>query len=365
MRWLWGVVGLMVLVITAGSILRTLVVPRGLSSRLQSRMWWLVRKLLHLVASPFPGYRVRDRVLAWLPPLVLMGMLGSWLAGMFVAYGLIMHALSGLPFPVSFREAGSSLFTLGYASTDRLHLSALDFAAAATGPLVIALQIAYLPTLYGAYNRRETEVTLLAGRAGEPAWGPELLARQGMVRTDGALPALYAAWERLAADIGESHANYPILLSFRSPKPHRSWVVAMITVADAAALQLALTPSTAPQEARLALRATFTALRDIADVVGIEYDPDPRPDQAIRLSFEEFAAAADLIEQGGLKLERSAVEAWSHFRGWRVNYEHIGYALALRTDSVPGLWTGPRAFPAKPMPPRRPPDRRPDNPELG
>ena len=39
---------------------------------------------------------------------------------------------------------------------------------------MIALQISYLPTLYSAYNRRETEVTLLKSRAGEPAWGPEL-----------------------------------------------------------------------------------------------------------------------------------------------------------------------------------------------
>ena len=364
MRWIWGVLGLVVLVITASSILRTLVVPRGLSSRLQSRLWRLIRELLHLVATPFPGYRARDKVLAWLAPLVLMSMLACWLTGMFLGYGLIMHAMSGLPIRASFREAGSSLFTLGYASTDRLHLSAIDFAAAATGPLVIALQIAYLPTLYGAYNRRETEVTLLAGRAGEPAWGPELLARQSMVGVDEALPALYAAWERLAADIGESHANYPILLAFRSPKPHRSWVVALLTVADAAALQLALTPSTAPREARLALRATFTALRDIADVIGVEYDPDPRPDAPIRLTFEEFSAAAELIAQSGLRVERSAAEAWPHFQGWRVNYEQIGYALAWRCDAVPGLWTGPRKFPAKPIPPRRPPDRRPGSPDL-
>jgi hypothetical protein len=36
------------------------------------------------------------------------------------------------------------------------------FIAAATGLVIIALQIAYLPTLYGAFNRRETEVALLA-----------------------------------------------------------------------------------------------------------------------------------------------------------------------------------------------------------
>jgi hypothetical protein len=41
----------------------------------------------------------------------------------------------------------------------------------------VTLQIAYLPTLYPAFNRRETEVALLKARAGVPSWGPELRAR--------------------------------------------------------------------------------------------------------------------------------------------------------------------------------------------
>jgi hypothetical protein len=47
--------------------------------------------------------------------------------------------------------------------------SVTDFLAAASGLVIVALQIAYLPTLYAAYNRRETEVTLLGPRAGSPA----------------------------------------------------------------------------------------------------------------------------------------------------------------------------------------------------
>ena len=45
------------------------------------------------------------------------------------------------------REAGSSLFTLGYATNDRANLTALDFLAASTGPITIGLLIGYLPTL--------------------------------------------------------------------------------------------------------------------------------------------------------------------------------------------------------------------------
>lgn len=359
LRYVTGLAGAALLIATFASVLRTMVVPRGIHSFLVARSFLVMRFVLRRIATPFRGYETRDRVLAWLAPLILVTMLASWLISMFVSYGLIMYALSGMSLGVSFREAGSSLFTLGYASTSRVELSTLDFLAAATGPLVIALQISYLPTLYGAYNRREIEVTLLQSRAGEPAWGPELLARQSLVSVESALPELYGAWERLAAEIGESHANYPVLLSFRSPQPYRHWLVGLMAVMDAAAIQLAISPRQAPPEARLVLRAGFTALRDIARVVAIPYDPDPEPDSGIQLSYEEFAAAVSMIHAAGFPVERPADLAWPHFQGWRVNYESIAYVLCRRGDAVPALWTGPRDFPGGPIPPRRPADRRP------
>ena len=87
---------------------------------------------------------------------------------------------------------------------------------------MIALEIAYLPALYSAFASRETQVTLLAGRSGTPAWGPEILARSHFLDTMDELPPLYSEWERWAATISESHANYPALMWFRSPVSTRS-----------------------------------------------------------------------------------------------------------------------------------------------
>ncbi|MBV6701256.1 hypothetical protein [Kitasatospora aureofaciens] len=359
MRMIHTLAGVLLLLLVIGSILRTLVVPRGLYSALAHRLWRLLRTILRLSAAPIGGYRAQDRALTWLAPLILLGMLGVWLSGMLLAYTLLLHGTSDLSWSVSFREAGSSLFTLGFASGERLHLSVIDFLAAASGPLVIALQIAYLPTLYAAYQRRETEVTLLQSRAGEPAWGPELLARQSLVDTETALPSLYQDWERLAADIGESHSNYPVLLSFRSPQPNRSWVVGLIAVMDAAALHLALCPRSAPPEARLVLRAGFTAMRDIARSLRVDFDPDPAPETAIRLTYAEYDGAVAMITAAGFPRERAVEDAWPHFHGWRVNYEALAYELARRSDAVPALWTGPRDFHAPVIPPARPTDRRP------
>ncbi|MGW4564964.1 hypothetical protein ACWEN3_21950 [Streptomyces sp. NPDC004561] len=365
MQFIAGAAGALLLALVLSSILRSLVVPRGLYSGLVFRLWWMLRRLLRLTTSR-GGYDAIDRAQTWLAPLMLIGMLATWLAGALIGFGFLLYSLSPLSWSTAFREAGSSLFTLGFASGARLKLSVLDFIAAATGPVLIALQIAYLPTLYSAYNRRELEVTLLQARAGEPAWGPEILARQWLVDTETALPELYRSWERLAADMGESHSTYPILLTFRSPRPHRSWLVGLVAVMDAAALQLSLDPRTAPPEARLVLRAGFSALRDIARVLRIPFDADPSPDAPVQLTFAEFDAAVAMMESAGFRTERSTKDAWPQFRGWRVNYESVAYELCRICDAVPALWTGPRDFPCAPIPPQRPVDRRPDGgrPEL-
>jgi hypothetical protein len=151
----------------------------------------------------------------------------------------------------------------------------VTFVAVATGLVVIALQIGYLPTIYGAYSRRETLVNMLESRAGEPAWGVELLAREQLIGSLDSLGPFFNDWQRWAADLTESHVNYPWLLSFRSPYPLRSWVVSLLAVLDAAALYLALVPSRAPSAARHCLRTGFLGLRALAGVYRVELPADP------------------------------------------------------------------------------------------
>jgi hypothetical protein len=253
------------------------------------------------------------------------------------------------------------MFTLGFAYTPSAGATVIDVIAAATGVVVVALQIGYLPTLYAAFNRRETEVTLLLARAGSPPWGPELLlrTRYGVAVRSDDLPAFYSGWERWAADVAESHSNYPVLVRFRSPNKLSSWLVGLLAVMDSAAMLLALCPSRERIEPRRALRMGFTALRAIGSALGMEVDVDPDPDSEIELGFDEFAAAVEQLRTVGFPMDRDAAEAWPHFRGWRVNYESLAYALARRTDAVPAPWSGPRRWAAATIPVQRPPNRAP------
>jgi hypothetical protein len=91
----------------------------------------------------------------------------------------------------------------------------------------------------------------------------------------------------------------------------------------------------------------------------MDVDHDPDPDAQTQLTFEEFEIAVQRLHDVGFEVERTAEEAWPHFKGWRVNYEPLAYALAYKTDAVPALWSGPRRWPNEPMAPIRPPNRAP------
>ncbi|MDQ5874730.1 MAG: hypothetical protein M3526_05050 [Actinomycetota bacterium] len=344
--------------------MRTLVVPRGLTSKLALLVNRLFTRHLFLwLARRFDDYEAKDRILAFAGPLSLLMLLSVWMFSFWMAFALMLWPLIPLGWLEALRESGSSMLTLGFASQPDWAPTAVMFVAASTGLIVVALQVAYLPTLYGAFNRRESLVTLLQSRAGAPAWGPELLTRHVVVGLVDNLGQLYLDWEEWAADVAESHTSYPVLVWFRSPHPLRSWVIALLAVLDSAAMYLALSPNAAPTQTRLCLRMGFTALRNIADVTGIPYDPDPLPTEDIELDYEDFLGGVHRLRDQGFQLERSAEEAWPDFKGWRVNYESICYALADMTVAVPGPWTGSRTHLRDvTIVPERPANRRPDDP---
>ncbi|MGH2789105.1 MAG: hypothetical protein ACRDJV_14560 [Actinomycetota bacterium] len=363
LRWFSGLTGGVIVAFTWLSMINSLIVPRRTPSLLQKLVGRANRKFFSWVAGLFDDYMKKDRVLAYFGPAGLLLLLFTWQSLFFAGYSLMVWAVAGGSFGDAMRETGSSMLTLGIAARPGAGPHIVYFSAGATGLAAVALLIAYLPTLYGAFSRRETLVTMLQSRAGAPAWGPEILARHRMVSLHDDLPSFYGRWEEWSADVAESHTTYPILIFFRAPHPLRSWIVGLLSVLDSAALYLALCPDRAPTQARLCLRMGFTCLREVADAIGLDYDPDPLPDDPIELTFEEFRASLARLDDVGFAMDRSPEEAWPHFRGWRVNYEAIAYAICDAVVAPPGPWSGERThLPGMAIVPRRPPNRQPDEP---
>ncbi|HEY1003757.1 MAG TPA: hypothetical protein VGD83_29360, partial [Streptosporangiaceae bacterium] len=119
-----------------------------------------------LAAARAADYRRRDRLLATQAAAILLIQLAAWLVVAYVGFALLLWPFAARGVVSAFTDAGSSLFTLGFAVPAGAVPAVIVFLAAAVGLLIITLQIAYLPTLYAAFNRRETDVALLNARAG-------------------------------------------------------------------------------------------------------------------------------------------------------------------------------------------------------
>ena len=356
-----AVIGAFIVVGTAWSVLGTLVVPRRIRSRIPRVVFIVNRMVFQIIVDRTSSYESRDRILAVQAPIQLIGQVVAWLALYELGFGLLMWPFTGgAGFGGALESAGSALCTLGYLVPRGSGVAALDSIAALTGLGTVALQIGYLPTLYAAFNRRESLITMLDSRAGVPSWGPELLARthyglESGVSAISELPELFETWEQWSADVSETHTTYAPLIWFRSPRPLSSWVTAQLAVLDAAALYLTLLPNARGQiQARLCLRGGFTCLGNIARALRIPIPEDADPSEGISLSYEDFLEAIERLRRVDFPIERPVEDAWADFVGWRVNYEAAAYAMARATDAPPALWSGRRRREMETIAPLRP-----------
>ena len=337
------VVGIVVVGLTVVGVVSVLVLPRaptgiGRLSLAVNRGTRLVFVGLSRLAKT---YEAKDAILAPIAPVALITQLLTWAGGLALGFALMLVPTThSLWFGLT--QSVSALFTAGAIHSGGRANTIIDIAAGATWVVIVALQIAYLPSLYSKFAHREGLVTLLETRAGSPAWAPELLMRHHYAGIFDSLGALYEDWERWAAEVSESHTTYPILLLFRSPDPWLSWVVGLLAVLDAGAMQASLSPKSVPKGVRMFLHSGFTAFNRIAVSMGWQVDLDPSPDAPIQLTYEEFAQAVSMLSRFGFPMERTAEEAWPDFKGWRVNYESSAYRLADYLTAPPAQWSGTR-----------------------
>jgi hypothetical protein len=210
---------------------------------------------------------------------------------------------------------------------------------------MVALLIAYLPTMYNAFQQRELAVTMLEVRAGSPPSAVEMIIRFHRLHSLENLHGLWETWETWFAQIEESHTSLAALVFFRSPQPDHSWVTASGAVLDAASLMRSTVDVPADTQADLCIRAGYLALRRIADFFGVAYNAAAHfPDDPISIARMEFDACCSQLAAAGVPLTLDRDQAWHDFAGWRVNYDRVLLALASLTMAPYASWSSDRSL---------------------
>jgi hypothetical protein len=392
-----GLIGVFLFIATTMSVMRTVVIPRTLRSFISDTVQRVVVGTFIILSKFRRRYPARDGVLSWAGPSTILLQLTTWLALYVITFGLLTYSVSGQGMGDSLRQSGSSLFTLGFATIDRANETIIDFAAAATGPVIVALMIGFLPSIYSAYLDREVTVTMLTSLGGEPAWGPEILARAHMSGRLSELPQMYAEWAQWSARTRTTHITYQILVWVRSARMTRHYLVAILAVLDAAALQAALSSkvhrreaydlllqgsqllavlfayqrqgrnfraslpfrgivrnrvnpqdvANAPGWSRDALATEIAAFHDVTaalppEGLSVLKEGFKAPLQITRADFDQAVA---VLQKAEFPIDKDLDLAWKEFQQTRRRYEFPALELTYLVDATPAPWSGGRRVP--------------------
>jgi hypothetical protein len=343
LRLLVFLLGLALIAATLLSAVKTFVLPRSAPDQIVRWVFVLIRRVFDFRLRWAHSYSERDRVMAFFAPISLLALVPVWLALILAGYAGMYWSLGEKTWSEAILLSGSSLLTLGFAATEDLLRTLLSFSEATIGLILIALLIAYLPTMYAAFSRREAAVDLLEVRAGSPPSAVEMILRYHRIHGLERLSEQWQNWEGWFVDIEESHTSLAALVFFRSPEPEHSWITAAGAVLDAASLTRSTLDIPTDPQADLCIRAGFLALRRIAEFFEVPYNPDPHYGDPIHVIRGEFDAAYEMFVAQDVPVKSDKDQAWRDFSGWRVNYDSVLVDLANLTMAPPAPWSGDRS----------------------
>jgi len=302
MRYLATIAGIFLLVVILWDGFETIILPRRVTRRFRLaklfyRSTWIPWSAV--ARRMKPGKR-REAFLSVYGPLSLLQLFVLWAAGLILGFGLLHWAAGSAQ--ASFREtttfwtdlymSGTTFFTLGLGDITPHTQSArfITVLESGTGFGFLAIVIAYLPVLYGAFSRREAKISLLDARAGSPPTAAELLRRHVRSQNLEALGQFLRDWEAWSAELMESHLSFPVLCYFRSQHDNQSWLAALSAILDTCALLISCAEGALQWQSQLTFAISRHALADLAQVMHI---PPIQP-------LSERVSDADLEQVRGL-----------------------------------------------------------------
>ena len=331
--------GLFLLGATLLSAVRTFVLPRSASDKLTRFFFRTMRRFFDLLLWRLSTYEQKDRVMAFYAPVSLLALLPFWLLLVTVAFTGMFWATGVRPLAEAFTVSGSSLLTLGFARGAGLFNTNLAFVEAAIGLILVALLIAYLPTMYNAFSTRERQVAMLDVYAGTPPVAEEMILRINRIGRLRDLDDFWEEWSSWFVTISESHTSLAALVFFRSPVPAHSWVNAAGAVLDSAALFLSVVDVPWNPRIAICLRSGYLSLRRIADFFRVDYNADPLfPDDPINVSRQEFDAVWAQFDRAGIPLHEDPEQALAGFRRLARELRH-----RIGRPGQPDRWPHPPA----------------------
>jgi hypothetical protein len=309
------IAGALIVALILWDSFETILLPRRVTRPLRlarffyRAIWFPWSSLARRMRQP----KRQDNFLSFFGPLSLLMLFAFWAIGLVAAFGIMYWALGSAiktpdgigGFPADMYMSGTTFFTLGLGDVTPVGWPArvLVVMEAGLGFGFLAIIIGYLPVLYGAFSRREVNISLMDTRAGSPPSAGELLRRNLQDQDIEELRHYLRELEPWSAELMESHLSFPVLCYFRSQHSNQSWLAALTTILDACAFLAAHADPALGKQARRTFAISRHAVVDLAQTLHTPPDP-PQVDRLPAGGLEKLRA---LLAEGGAAAPDCAV----------------------------------------------------------
>ncbi|GCE10963.1 potassium channel family protein [Tengunoibacter tsumagoiensis] len=330
------VLALLLIFVTLLDGFETIVLPRRVDRKLRmARLFYRTTwQVCRGMARKIKSSRRREYILSIYGPFSLILLLALWACLLILAFALLQYSMGStlsapehdVTFATDLYLSGTTFFTLGLGDVyPRTGLPRFcTVCEAGMGIAFLALIIGYVPVIYQAFSRRESQISLLDARAGSPPSAAEFLRRHLEGKNDPAeLLDHLRSWERWSADILESHLSYPVLTYYRSQHERQSWLSALTTILDVSALLMIELDGIPAQVGRFTFAIARHTAVDLVQAFGIR----PIPPETDRLSTEQFKQLCTYLHEAGLPIQQIEM-AEDRVAELRAMYEPFVNALA-------------------------------------
>jgi hypothetical protein len=301
------IAGLLIIAVILWDSFETIILPRRVTRpiRLTRLFYQSTWRPWSALGRRMRAAKRRENFLSVYGPLSLLMLFVVWAAGLIVAFAILYWALGSpikvpngaVGFLTDMYMSGTTFFTLGLGDVTPVGWFArvLVVAEAGLGFGFLAISISYLPVLYGAFSRREVNISLMDTRAGSPPSAGELLRRNIENQNVEALRQYLKDLEPWSAELMESHLSYPVLCFFRSQHSNQSWLASLAAVLDACAFLSVFAEGTLLRHARRTFAISRHAIVDLAQAL---HTP-PQPPDDDRLPAGELEKLLKLLAEAG------------------------------------------------------------------
>lgn len=322
LRILAALGGVIVIVLAFTWALQVLSVRNAAPPPLARMVFRAVRTMMYAIGNLPVLKPRREQIWALYVTVSLLAVITISVVQILVGYTLVFYGISNDDLRMSYVNSVSSLSVLGFGGLpSNVFQSTLALAEAFTGPIFVALLIAYLANMNSAISQRQSQVRSIEVKVGAANSGPELLERALAGPGLGAMTAIWQDWTTEFVQAEASFTTVEGYLLVYSPGMHVRWLADAQMVLDAASLRNAVIDLPADPEAERCLSEGSDMLREAiaqSDHALLRVRRHRSPAAATRAQFD--AACAELAKAGApIKADLDA--AWAAFVQDRARYE--------------------------------------------